>query len=90
VKKRDKVKHKIRINDDSHARDLANELKFYLIQEYGSQGMVKPRSPLCKLVNTSDSDLMDLTMSDVCIVRGGSNDVSRNESSGNTCIKADC
>jgi hypothetical protein len=76
---KDKVKHKIRIIGDSHARGLANELKYNLTYEYESQGMVKPRSPLCKLVNTCDSDLKDLTMSDVCIVCEGSSDVSRNE-----------
>jgi hypothetical protein len=60
----DKVKHKIRIIGDSHARGLANELKDKLTCEFQSQGMVKPGSTLDKL----DSDLKDLSMSDVCIV----------------------
>jgi exonuclease III len=41
--------------------------------------MVKPGCTVNKLVSSSSLDLKDLTMSDVCIVWGGSNDVGRNE-----------
>jgi hypothetical protein len=74
------VKHKIRILGDSHARGLAKELKYSLTHEFETQGVVKPGSSLEKLVNTSSSDLKALTMSDICIVWGGSKDVRRNES----------
>jgi hypothetical protein len=60
----DMVKHKIRIVGDSHARGLAFELKCNLTQEFESQGVVKPGPSLVKLVNTSNSDLKALTMSD--------------------------
>jgi hypothetical protein len=40
--------------------------------------MVKPGSMLDKLVINPDSDLKDLSMSDVCVVWGGSKDVARN------------
>jgi hypothetical protein len=75
-----KVKHKIRIIGDSHARGLANELKDKLNCEFESQGMVKPGSTLDKLVINLDSDLKDLSVSDVCVVWSGSKDVARNES----------
>ncbi|PNF36038.1 hypothetical protein B7P43_G12753 [Cryptotermes secundus] len=75
----DKVKHKIRIVGDSHARGLANELKYNLTLEFNSQGVVKPGSSLEQLVNISDTDMKNLTMSDVCVVWGGSMDVGRNE-----------
>jgi hypothetical protein len=74
----DKVKH--RIIRDSHARRLANERKDKLTCEFESQGMVKPLSTLDKLVLNPDSDLKELSMSDVCVVWGGSKDVARNES----------
>ncbi|PNF17985.1 hypothetical protein B7P43_G17446 [Cryptotermes secundus] len=76
----DKVKHKIRIVGDSHARGLANELKGKLTLDFETQGLVKPGSPVGELVHLTDSDLKDLTMNDVCVVWGGSNDVGRNES----------
>jgi hypothetical protein len=72
----DKVKHKIRIIGDNHARGLANKLKHKLTCEFESQGMVKPGSTLHKLVINLDSDLKDLSISDVCVVWGGSKDVA--------------
>ncbi|PNF21747.1 hypothetical protein B7P43_G09874 [Cryptotermes secundus] len=75
----DKVKHKIRIVGDSHAGGLANELKGKLTLDFETQGLVKPGSPVGELVHLTDSDLKDLTMNDVCVVWGGSNDVGRNE-----------
>jgi hypothetical protein len=73
------VKHKIRILGDSHSRGLANELKCKLTQEFEIQGMVKPGCTVDKLVSSSTLDPKDLTMSDVCIVWGCTNDVGRNE-----------
>jgi hypothetical protein len=70
----DNVKHKIRIIG------LANELKDKLTCEFEYQGMVKPGSILEELVINLDSDLKDLSVSDVCVVWGGSKDVARNES----------
>jgi hypothetical protein len=72
----DKVKHKIRFIGNSHARGLANELKDKLTCEFESQGMVNPGSTLDKLVINPDSDLKDLSMSDVCVMWGGSKDVA--------------
>jgi hypothetical protein len=73
-----KVKHKIRILGDSHARGLANELKYRLNHEFETQGVIKPGSTLGKLVNISSSDLKTLTKSDICIMWGGINDDRRN------------
>jgi hypothetical protein len=84
------VKHKVRILRDSHARGLAKELKYNLTQEFETQGVVKPGSSLENLVNTSSSDLKALTMSDVCIVCGGSKDVGRNECYGYLRIETIC
>jgi hypothetical protein len=56
----DKVKHKIRIIGDSHARGLANELKDKFTCEFEYKGMVKPGSTFDKLVINLDSDLKDL------------------------------
>jgi hypothetical protein len=74
----DKVKHKIRIIGGSHARGLANKQKDKFTCEFESQGMVKSGSTLDKLVLNPDSDLKDLSMSDVCVVWGGSKDAARN------------
>jgi hypothetical protein len=74
-----KVKHKIPILGDSHARGLANELKHKLTCDYEVQGVTKPGSALVNLVNTTSADLKTLTKNVVCIVWGGSNDVALNE-----------
>ena len=74
-----RVKHKIRILGDSHARGLATELKHRLNQEFEIQGVIKPGSTLEKLTNSVSSDLKELTKKDACIIWGGTNDVGRNE-----------
>jgi hypothetical protein len=55
--KKEKVKHKIQILGDNHARGLVNELKYKLIRDYKTQAMVKPGSTLVNLINTTPSDL---------------------------------
>jgi hypothetical protein len=52
-----KVKHKIQILGDSHARGLANELKYKLTCDYEIVGVTKPGSTLVNLVNTTSTDL---------------------------------
>jgi hypothetical protein len=80
-----KVKHKIQILGDSHARGLANELKHKPTCDYEVQGVAKPGSTLVNLVNTNPVDLETLTKNDVCIVWGGSNDVALNEANMGIC-----
>jgi hypothetical protein len=74
-----RVKHKIRILGDSHARGLAIELKHRLNQEFEIQGVIKPGSTVEKLTNSVSSELKELTKKDACIILGGTNDVGRNE-----------
>jgi hypothetical protein len=76
-----KVKHKISVIGDSHAKGLANELKYKLTRDFEIQGATKPGSTLVNLVNTTSA----LTKSDVCIVWGGTNDVGQNESNMGIC-----
>jgi hypothetical protein len=78
--------NKIQILGDSHARGLANELKYKLTCDYEIQAVTKPGSTLVNLVNNTSSDLKTLIKSDVCIVWGGPNEVGRNE--GNIGIRA--
>jgi hypothetical protein len=63
-----KVKHKIRVLSDSHARGLANELNYKITHEFETHGVIKPGSTLVNLVSTSGSDLKALTKNDACIV----------------------
>jgi hypothetical protein len=74
-----KVKHKIRVFGDSHARRLANELNYKLSHEFETHGVIKPGSTLVNLVNISRLELKALTKSDACIVWGDTNDVGQNE-----------
>jgi hypothetical protein len=69
-----KAKHKIKILGDSHARGLANELKYKLTSYYEIKGVTKPGSTLAYLINTTSSDLW-----------GGLNDVRRYEANMGIC-----
>jgi hypothetical protein len=51
-----KAKHKIQILGDSHAKGLANELKYKLTSDYKIQGLTKPVSKFGKhhFIRTKD------------------------------------
>ena len=71
--------HTILIIWDSHARGLAAELQHNLDKNFGVQGVVKSSSDLSSILNPGIEDIKDVTKNDVIIVRGGTRDVSKNE-----------
>jgi hypothetical protein len=74
---------------DSHAKGLANELKYKLNHEFELLGIIKPGCTLEKLLRTTCLDLKTLTKRNVCLVWGGINDVGRNETNMGICALND-
>jgi len=85
---------KIVIVGDSHARDLARNVKYYLNENYRCSGFVKPGvnintlmstvneeiKPLTysDMMSTVNEDIKPLTYSDTIVVLGGTEDVNKN------------
>ena len=65
---------------DSHTRGLTSELKNYLGHEYSISSTFMPGAGLQNIVNLAKNEITTLTKSDMVIICGGSNDISRNES----------
>jgi hypothetical protein len=61
----------------SHARLCATKVKSEINGSFDVQGIVKPGARVGVLVNTANSDIANLTKSDVIILCGGSNDVTK-------------
>jgi hypothetical protein len=75
-----KVKQKIIIVADSHARGITSEIQHNLDDDFPIQGIVKPGSDLAEIAHTAIRDTGALTKQDVIVVWGGTRDISRNKS----------
>jgi hypothetical protein len=73
--------HKVVIIGDSHSRGLAKEVQYHLNENFEVTGFVKPGAGAEELVNSAMSDIVSLSKSDVVVLCGGSNDVSKNKAS---------
>ena len=71
-------KHKIVIIGDSHLRGQAKKVKNHLNKNFEVISLVKPGAGVEILVNSANNDIMNLTKIDAVVLRGGSNDVSKN------------
>jgi hypothetical protein len=72
--------NKLLIVGDSHARLCATKVKSKIKGSFDDMGIVKPGAGAGVLVNTANSDVANLTKSDVIILCGGSNDIAKNDS----------
>jgi lysophospholipase L1-like esterase len=78
VKSLNKVKHKVLITGDSHARNCANLLQDNLRIDYKVSSFVKPGAQMNEIKNTASEELKPLKGDDLAVVWGGTNDISRN------------
>ena len=66
---------------DSHVRNCAKYLQHNLDEDYEVSGFAKPGANMEEIVNTVRKDIQTLKKNDVVILWGGSNDVSKNNTS---------
>jgi hypothetical protein len=76
-----KMKHKVLLIGDSHAKKCAAELRNNLDSRYETSGMVKPGVKTNSLIVTWKNEIRELTDKDIIVFWGGANNVSTN----NTC-----
>jgi hypothetical protein len=74
-------RQRILLIGDSHVRNCAKYLQHNLHEEYEVSGFAKPGANMEEIVNTIHKDIKTLNKKDVVIVWGGSNDVSKNNTS---------
>jgi hypothetical protein len=74
-------KHKVLIIGDSHARGCAAEVSSNLNEHFDVSGLVMPGSNLESITNMAKKEITTLTKNDLIVVWGGTNDISKNESS---------
>jgi hypothetical protein len=72
--------HTVLILGDSYARGCASEVKHQLNDEYGVFGFINPGSGLKDVKASAKMKMAQLTTEDAVALRGGSNDVARNNS----------
>ena len=73
-------KNKIIIIGISHARGCAREISNYFGKEFEVSGTVMPGAGLAHITTLAHEEIPNLTPDDV-VIRGGSNDVSKNKTS---------
>jgi hypothetical protein len=73
-------KHTVLIIGNSHTRNCAAKVKTDIMDYFKIQGFVKPGAGTDILVNSTTSNIMNLTKSDVLIFCGGANTVRKNNS----------
>ena len=78
VKSLNKVKHKVLIIGDSHARNCANLLQDNLSIDYKVSSFVKPGAQMNEITKTAREELKTLKSDDLVVVWGGANAISRN------------
>jgi hypothetical protein len=74
-------KKKIIIIGDSHTRGCAREISNYLGKEFEVSGTVMSGSGLANITALAYEEILNLTSDDAVVIWGGSNDVSKNETS---------
>jgi lysophospholipase L1-like esterase len=65
---------------DSHTKGIAGGVQHRLEKSSEFIGIVKPAVNMEEIANTASSTARSLAKKDVCIVRGGTRDVAKNES----------
>jgi lysophospholipase L1-like esterase len=75
-----KRKNKILILGDSHSRGIANELQQHVGEDSIVQALIKPGANIEAILRQKDLAIAKLAKQDVCIIWGGTQDISRNES----------
>jgi len=78
VKSAKKVKHKVLIIGDSHARNSASLLQDNLSKDYEASSFIKPGAQMHAITGTAGEAVKSLKCDDVVVIWGGSNDISRN------------
>jgi signal recognition particle GTPase len=71
-------KHKVLIVGHSHARKYATNLQHNLGKNYKVTGFIKPGAQMREIINTANEGISTLKRKDVVVIRGGANDISRN------------
>jgi hypothetical protein len=74
-------RQRILLIGDSHVRNCAKYLQHNLHEDHEVSGFAKPGANMEEIVNTISKDIQTLNKKDVVIVWGGSNDVSKNNTS---------
>jgi len=75
-----RVKQKIVIIGDSHARNSVAELQHCLGSIFIVSSFVKPVAGMKAIVDTAKEDIMKLKCNDVVVIWGGSNNIGRDNS----------
>jgi hypothetical protein len=74
-------RQRISLIGDSHVKNCATYLQHKLGGNYEVSGFAKPGANMVEIVNTVCKDIQTLNKEDMVIVWGGSNDVSKNNTS---------
>jgi len=73
-----KVKNKVLIIGDSHARNCVTRLQDNLSSEYKVSSYIKPGARMSEITKTAREELKSLKCEDLVIVWGGANDIGKN------------
>lgn len=73
-----KLKNKIFIIGDSHARNCVTRLQDNLSSEYKVSSYIKPGAHMSEITKTAREELKSLKCEDLVIVWGGANDIGKN------------
>lgn len=74
IKAKERIKHKVLIIGDSHARGCVAEDSPNLDEHFEASGLVMPGARLKSIMNTAKKESATLTRNNVILVWGGSND----------------
>jgi hypothetical protein len=77
VKSLNKVKHKVLLIGDSHARNCAHLLQDSLGTDFKVSSFVKPGAHMNEVTNAVGEELKTLNSDDLVVVWGGANDIRR-------------
>jgi hypothetical protein len=75
-----RIRRKIIIIGDSHAKGCAANIKFELGKTAEVTGYVSPGSKLDNITNIAKTEINELTKKDTVVIWGGANDIAKNES----------
>jgi hypothetical protein len=72
--------HKILIIGDSHVRGAAGKVQHNLTTTFGTSGFTSPGTPVSNIISAMTSVIKHLSGNDVLVLRGGANDIHKNNS----------
>jgi len=78
VKSLNKIKHKVLLIGDSHARNCVHLLQDSLSTDFKVSSFVKPGARMNEVINAVRKELKTLNSDDLVVVWGGANDIRRN------------